>query len=53
MKEKFRGEWLVTGDMGFADDQGYFYFQGRGDDVIKTSGLSRRSGGRSRRRSSR
>jgi len=31
-------EWLVTGDMGFADDQGYFYFQGRGDDVIKTSG---------------
>jgi acetyl-CoA synthetase len=38
MKEKFRGEWCVTGDMGSADDRGYFYFQGRGDDVIKTSG---------------
>jgi acetyl-CoA synthetase len=38
MKEKFKGEWCVTGDMGYADDDGYFYFQGRGDDVIKTSG---------------
>ena len=38
MKEKFKGEWCVTGDMGYADDEGYFYFQGRGDDVIKTSG---------------
>jgi len=38
MKEKFKGEWCVTGDMGYADDRGYFYFQGRGDDVIKTSG---------------
>ncbi len=38
MQEKFKGEWLVTGDMGYADDEGYFYFQGRGDDVIKTSG---------------
>ncbi len=38
MKEKFKGEWCVTGDMGYGDDQGYFYFQGRGDDVIKTSG---------------
>jgi acetyl-CoA synthetase len=38
MSEKFRGEWCVTGDMGYADDRGYFYFQGRGDDVIKTSG---------------
>jgi acetyl-CoA synthetase len=38
MREKFKGEWCVTGDMGYADDEGYFYFQGRGDDVIKTSG---------------
>jgi acetyl-CoA synthetase len=38
MKEKFKGEWCVTGDMGFADDEGYVYFEGRGDDVIKTSG---------------
>jgi len=38
MQEKFKGEWCVTGDMGYADDEGYVYFQGRGDDVIKTSG---------------
>ena len=38
MQDKFKGEWCVTGDMGFADDEGYVYFQGRGDDVIKTSG---------------
>ncbi|MEA2625102.1 MAG: acetyl-CoA synthetase [Candidatus Binatota bacterium] len=38
MKEKFAGEWCLTGDIGYADDEGYFYFQGRGDDVIKTSG---------------
>jgi acetyl-CoA synthetase len=38
MKEKFKGEWCVTGDMGYADDESYVYFQGRGDDVIKTSG---------------
>ena len=38
MKEKFAGEWCLTGDLGYADDRGYFYFQGRADDVIKTSG---------------
>ena len=38
MNEKFAGEWCLTGDIGHLDDQGYVYFQGRGDDVIKTSG---------------
>lgn len=38
MKEKFTNGWCRTGDMGTADERGYFYFQGRGDDVIKTSG---------------
>jgi acetyl-CoA synthetase len=38
MGEKFAGEWCLTGDMGHMDDQGYIYFQGRNDDVIKTSG---------------
>ncbi|HJU12384.1 MAG TPA: AMP-binding protein, partial [Candidatus Binataceae bacterium] len=38
MGEKFAGEWCLTGDMGHIDDQGYVYFQGRNDDVIKTSG---------------
>ncbi|HVP29717.1 MAG TPA: AMP-binding protein [Myxococcota bacterium] len=38
MREKFAGEWCLTGDLGHADDEGYLYFQGRADDVIKTSG---------------
>ncbi len=38
MEEKFAGEWCLTGDLGYADDEGYIYFQGRADDVIKTSG---------------
>jgi acetyl-CoA synthetase len=38
MPDKFAGEWCLTGDMGHLDDQGYVYFQGRNDDVIKTSG---------------
>jgi acetyl-CoA synthetase len=38
MGEKFAGEWCLTGDMGHLDEQGYIYFQGRNDDVIKTSG---------------
>jgi len=38
MNEKFKGEWCVTGDLGHMDDDGYVYFQGRNDDVIKSSG---------------
>jgi acetyl-CoA synthetase len=38
--EKFSGDgkWLLTGDLGKKDDDGYFYFVGREDDIIKTSG---------------
>ncbi|HKV53441.1 MAG TPA: AMP-binding protein [Candidatus Binataceae bacterium] len=38
MGDKFAGQWCLTGDMGHIDDEGYIYFQGRNDDVIKTSG---------------
>jgi acetyl-CoA synthetase len=38
MNEKFKGEWCMTGDLGNMDDEGYIYFQGRNDDVIKSSG---------------
>jgi acetyl-CoA synthetase len=38
MNDKFAGEWCLTGDMGHLDDDGYVYFEGRNDDVIKTSG---------------
>ena len=37
-KEKFLGDWLLTGDMGHMDEDGYFWFHGRGDDVITSSG---------------
>ncbi|MBF0356229.1 MAG: acyl-CoA synthetase [Alphaproteobacteria bacterium] len=37
---KFAGDWLLTGDMGLRDIDGYFWFQGRSDDVI-TSGAYR------------
>jgi acetyl-CoA synthetase len=32
------GEWYVSGDSAFMDEDGYFWFQGRVDDVIMTSG---------------
>ena len=38
MSDKFVGEWCLTGDLGYMDDDGYVLFQGRADDVIKTSG---------------
>ncbi len=37
-KEKFIGEWLLMGDAGTMDEDGYFWFQGRADDVITSSG---------------
>jgi acetyl-CoA synthetase len=35
---KFIGDWMTTGDQGFVDDEGYFFFVGRDDDVITSSG---------------
>lgn len=34
----FRGNWYLTGDRAFVDTDGYFWFVGRSDDVILTSG---------------
>jgi len=36
--EKFRGEWMLTGDLGRMDEDGYFWYLGREDDVINTAG---------------
>lgn len=36
--EKFDGEWLLTGDQAVTDEDGYFRFLGRDDDVITSSG---------------
>jgi acetyl-CoA synthetase len=35
---KFEGDWLVTGDSGLVDDEGYLRFVGRDDDVITSAG---------------
>jgi len=37
-EEKFRGDWMLSGDLGVQDEDGYFWFESRKDDVIKSSG---------------
>jgi len=37
-KAKFRGDWLVSGDLGVRDEAGYFRFIGRDDDLITSGG---------------
>jgi acetyl-CoA synthetase len=37
-KEKYIEQWLRTGDYGTKDDQGYFWFTGRKDDIIESGG---------------
>jgi acetyl-CoA synthetase len=34
----FAGEWYLSGDLAKRDADGYFWFVGRGDDVIKAAG---------------
>ena len=34
----FEGDWYLTGDLAKKDPEGYFWFIGRADDIIKTSG---------------
>jgi acetyl-CoA synthetase len=36
--EKFAGDWMRTGDEGMMDEDGYFWFASRADDVITSSG---------------
>ncbi|MHA1128223.1 MAG: AMP-binding protein, partial [Alphaproteobacteria bacterium] len=36
--EKFIGNWMRTGDVGMMDEEGYFHFSSRTDDVITSSG---------------
>ena len=37
-RDKFIGDWMLTGDQGMVDEDGYFSFVGRDDDVITSSG---------------
>lgn len=32
------GQWLCSGDLALRDENGYFWYQGRADDLIKSSG---------------
>ncbi|MGR8947191.1 MAG: acetate--CoA ligase [Gammaproteobacteria bacterium] len=34
----FVGDWYLTGDLAYRDGDGYFWFVGRADDVIKSAG---------------
>ncbi len=36
----FRGEWYITGDQAREDEDGYFWFEGRSDDIIISSGYT-------------
>ncbi|HXZ07857.1 MAG TPA: acyl-CoA synthetase [Paraburkholderia sp.] len=37
-RDKFAGEWLLTGDLGTCDAEGFIRFVGRNDDVITSAG---------------
>jgi acetyl-CoA synthetase len=37
-REMYRGEWMTVGDLARRDADGYFWFEGRADDVIKSAG---------------
>ena len=37
-RDKYANGWLMTGDLGICDEDGYFWFQGRADDVITSGG---------------
>jgi len=39
-KDTFRGEWINTHDKFRMDEDGYFWYAGRTDDMIKVSGLA-------------
>lgn len=37
-RDKYVGEWLLTGDLAKKDTDGYFWFNGRKDDIITSGG---------------
>lgn len=38
-REHLRGGWIVSGDKFRQDADGYWYYEGRGDDLIKSGGI--------------
>jgi acetyl-CoA synthetase len=37
-KAKYNGDWLLTGDIATKDENGYFWYEGRDDDIISSGG---------------
>ncbi|MFC2948042.1 acyl-CoA synthetase [Virgibacillus sediminis] len=37
-EEKMKGDWMLSGDLASEDENGYFWFQGRSDDIISSAG---------------
>ena len=38
-RETFQGDWCTTGDLFRKDDEGYYFYEGRADDLLKVSGI--------------
>jgi len=38
-KQTIQGEWISTGDKFYQDEDGYYWFVGRADDMLKVSGV--------------
>lgn len=38
-RETFQGEWCTSADIFRRDGEGYFYYEGRADDLLKVSGI--------------
>jgi len=39
-EQQYRGEYYITGDRAKKDEEGYFWFEGRSDDIIISSGYT-------------
>jgi len=37
-RDKYRGDWLRTGDLANVDEDGYLWYRGRADDMFKAAG---------------
>jgi benzoate-CoA ligase family protein len=38
-KQTIKGEWIVTGDKYYQDEDGYYWYGGRSDDMLKVGGI--------------